>query len=304
MRGRLSIEDSLPKISVILPTYNRAYCLGRTINSVINQTYINWELIIVDNYSTDNTLELVSEFNDCRIRYFRFKNDGMVAASRNEGLRYASGEHIAFLDSDDWWDSRKLEQSVIYLNEGADLIYHDLLIVSDEGVSPYFFKKSKSRKLNSPIFNDLLVNGTAISNSSVVVRRIYLNEINGFSLDPLLVGAEDYDAWLRISKITENFVKLPYCLGFYTRGRNNLSSSQRTITNLKRILSIYSADLKKIEDSIPDWMTYTFAVAYQKMGFPSQAYILFKYIVLKSSTLEYRLRALAWLLIISINFSD
>lgn len=304
MVTKVLAEVRAPAVSVIIPTYNRAYCLGRAINSVINQTFTDWELIIVDNFSTDNTRELISNYGDDRIKYLECRNHGVVAASRNRGLDISSGEYVAFLDSDDWWDHRKLEKSILCLNQDADFIYHDLFLVSDDGTSPLFFQKTKSRKLKSKIFDDLLLNGTAISNSSVVMRRHFLHKIGGFSEDPFLVGAEDYDAWLRISKGTEKFFRLPQCLGYYTMGVNNLSSSQGTITNLIKILSIYSDDLKKLGSETPIWMLYTFGVAHNKLGNISEARKLFRYILLNGGNLEFRLRALVWLLIISLNLKS
>ena len=95
-------------ISVVLPTYNRARCLSRSINSVLNQTFSNLELIIVDDGSTDNTRELVESFSDPRIRYIYQENAGACAA-RNHGINEALGTYIAFQDSDDEWRKDKLE---------------------------------------------------------------------------------------------------------------------------------------------------------------------------------------------------
>ena len=106
------MPNKYPNVSVIIPTYNRGYCIQRCINSVIKQTFKNLELIIVDNYSSDNTFNLISDFDDERIKYFLFKNNNIIAKSRNYGLSKANGQYIAFLDSDDWWKSRKLEHSI------------------------------------------------------------------------------------------------------------------------------------------------------------------------------------------------
>ena len=95
--------------SIILPTFNRSGFVKKAIQSVINQDYKNWELIIIDNYSKDNTEELVKQFSDERIIFKKLKNDGVIARSRNFGIKLAKGEYIAFLDSDDWWYSQKLK---------------------------------------------------------------------------------------------------------------------------------------------------------------------------------------------------
>src|SRR3989304_8476363 len=97
-----------PLVSVIMPTYNHARFIGEAIGSVLNQTYPNLELIIIDNYSEDNTEEIVSSYKNQRVKYFKFRNHGVIAASRNYGMRHAQGDYIAFLDSDDLWEPTKI----------------------------------------------------------------------------------------------------------------------------------------------------------------------------------------------------
>ena len=109
-----------PRISIVIPTYNRARDLERALKSLKAQTFINWEVLIIDNESVDNTDEVVSGFSDPRMKLFKIDNDGVIAASRNLGIREASGEYIAFLDSDDWWKPKKLEESVKCLEKSAD----------------------------------------------------------------------------------------------------------------------------------------------------------------------------------------
>ena len=107
-----------PLVSIIIPTYNREFCIGRAIKSVIDQTFTNWELIVVDNNSTDNTVEVVNNFLDERILVKKINNNGVVAISRNRGIRLARGVFVAFLDSDDWWKPQKLESALKLLELG------------------------------------------------------------------------------------------------------------------------------------------------------------------------------------------
>ena len=100
-----------PLVSIIIPTYNRAEDLKRALQSVFDQTFADWEILIVDNHSIDNTDDVVKLFDDPRIRLFKIHNDGVVAASRNLGLKHAVGEYVAFLDSDDWWLPKSLKKS-------------------------------------------------------------------------------------------------------------------------------------------------------------------------------------------------
>ena len=118
-----------PLVSIIIPTYNRAEDLKRALQSVFDQTFTDWEVVVVDNHSIDNTDSLIESFNDPKIRLFKIYNEGVIAASRNLGLKHALGEYVAFLDSDDWWHPQKLEVSLKYLELGADVVYHSLFRV-------------------------------------------------------------------------------------------------------------------------------------------------------------------------------
>ena len=99
-------------VSIIMPSYNTASFISKTIESVLNQTYKNWELLIVDDCSTDDTDEIVSKYNDKRIVYLKNEKNSGAAISRNRALRNAKGKWIAFLDSDDLWHPTKLEKQI------------------------------------------------------------------------------------------------------------------------------------------------------------------------------------------------
>jgi glycosyltransferase involved in cell wall biosynthesis len=204
-----------PLVSVVIPTYNHARFIGRALQSVLNQTYTNWEAIVIDNHSTDNTDEVLANFTDPRISNIKIHNNGVIAASRNAGIRVAKGEWVAFLDSDDWWTADKLQVCFESINNGnVDLVYHDLEIVRD---TPAMFKrkKTKSRQVKKPVLKDLLLKGNTIATSSVVVRKRLLEQIGGMDEDVQMIAAEDYNAWLRIARITDNFIYTSRCLGFY-----------------------------------------------------------------------------------------
>ena len=101
-----------PLVSVVMPTYNHAQFIKDAIDSVRGQTYLNWELIIIDNYSEDNTRDIIEAYADDRIRYVQFRNNGIIAASRNRGIEQAQGEYVAFIDSDDVWLPEKISWQV------------------------------------------------------------------------------------------------------------------------------------------------------------------------------------------------
>lgn len=251
-----------PLVSIVIPTYNRGHCIYRAVKSVVEQTFTDWELIIVDNSSTDSTLEIISTFSDERIFTFDIENNGIVAKSRNLGIQLSRGKYIALLDSDDWWLPNKLEISFRALELGSDLVYHDLYLISKLSIQASKYSLAATRVLTCPVFIDLLSNGNAITNSSVVVRRDFLQEIGGFSEERDLLGSEDFDGWLRISKLTEKFEKLEGVLGYYWIGGGNLTSAKTILSNHLYLMQKYKAEFKKIlGEKLPGWMLYSLARA-------------------------------------------
>jgi glycosyltransferase involved in cell wall biosynthesis len=210
-------------VSIVMPTYNHANYISLAVDSVRSQTYTNWELIIVDNFSDDGTLDLIKNYSqDARVKLLQINNDGIVAKSRNMGINNAAGSWVAFLDSDDVWFPNKLQTISTYLNDRSDLIYHHLNVF-DENSKVLRRKKIRSRKLDSPILKDLLLNGNTIATSSVVVRKRCLLEIGGMNESKELIGTEDYSTWLRISKTSDRFTLVPKYLGAYRSHSLNLS---------------------------------------------------------------------------------
>lgn len=212
-----------PLVSIVIPTYNYANYLSRALQSVLNQTYKNWEAIVIDNHSTDDTSKVIEGFEHSRIKHIKINNCGVIAKSRNVGILAAKGEWIAFLDSDDWWAADKLRTCAEHFNNHVDLIYHDLEIMSSTN---QLFKRKviKARKLKKKILIDLLVNGNAISNSSVVVRKKILEKIGLIDECKDLVAVEDYDTWLKIANLTDQFLYLPKKLGYYFIHNQNISA--------------------------------------------------------------------------------
>lgn len=120
-------------VSVIMPSWNTGRFIAESIQSVIDQTYTNWELIIVDDCSTDNTDEIVHSFNDSRIRYLHNKKNSGAAITRNHALQVAKGEWIAFLDSDDLWKPEKLEKQLAFMKKnGYVFSYHDFIKIDED----------------------------------------------------------------------------------------------------------------------------------------------------------------------------
>ena len=209
-------------VSIVIPTYNHCNFLGRALQGLLDQSYSNWEAIIVDNHSQDSTNEVIKSFDDARIRSIKINNNGVIAASRNLGIKESKGSWIAFLDSDDWWKSDKLQFCIQQIDDRVDLIYHDLKVVGEKK-KKYQRKDSRTRQLKKPILRDLLMHGNLISNSSVVIRKSLLEKAGGLSENPKMIGAEDFNIWLKIANLTNNFVYVPEYLGFYEFHENGIS---------------------------------------------------------------------------------
>ena len=244
-------------VSIIIPTYNRKPDLIRAIDSVISQSYTNWELIIVDNNSEDGTKEYISSLKNQKIKLLLVNNNGLIAYSRNKGIEISNGEYIAFLDSDDWWHNDKLSNSVLFLDKGYDLVYHDLYIVKSE-TSIFKYRTTYSKESNLLVYDDLLNSGNFICNSSVVVRKSILNLIHKLPESKALNSICDFQAWLAIAKVTNNFKKIHKVLGFYWIGGGNMTNPERTISSLLEFKNLYL----NTNDKIPNWYYYAIGRAY------------------------------------------
>ena len=179
-------------VSVIIPTYNRSQFLAEAITSVLDQSYKNLELIVVDDGSTDQTSQIVQEFKDKRIRYFYQENKG-VSAARNLGFKQARGELIAFLDSDDLWLKHKLEKQVHFLLEGNFWVVQckEQWIRKGKRVNPCF-----KHLMPAGWFWEKALRLFLIGPSCVLLRREVFEEIGSF--DTHYLACEDYELWLRL----------------------------------------------------------------------------------------------------------
>lgn len=193
----LSIKQ--PLVTVVMPTYNHAQFIGDAVKSVLDQTYENLELIIVDNYSKDNTEDIIASFEDTRIEYRKFRNNGIIAASRNLGINKSRGKYIAFLDSDDMWKPTKIEKQIELLenNDNIFLVYTRYIVMKNGTFSKILPKRRKLRSGN--VFISLFLSNNFIGSSTVLLRNI-LKENNLFDTDIKLRAIEDYALWLKIAK--------------------------------------------------------------------------------------------------------
>ena len=241
--------------SIIIPTYNREKKVLKAINSVISQTFENWELIIVDNNSNDLTKKKIYSINNRKIFFYQINNNGIIALSRNYGISKSTGKYLCFLDSDDWWTPNKLEITKEYIDKGYKFLYHDMYLSKNNNFIK--LKTKYCRSLNRPIYNDLIDNGPAFPTSSVTVEKKIFNSIKNFNELSDLIAWEDYDAWIRYSNANEDFVKLPKTLGYIKIDDENLLDSDRSIKN------IFSFKSKYIKgDNLPVWCIFSLIRSY------------------------------------------
>ncbi len=286
-------SKSSPKISVVIPNYNRASDLRRCLDSLVTQTFDDFEVLVCDDGSSDNSAEVADSFKDRLDLYFHTApNFGGPARPRNRGLSMARAPYVAFLDSDDWWSPSKLARSYPALQSGADVVYHDLYIIRSLDQSTYT-ERVKSTLPISPMFRALLCTGMSIPNSSVVVRKELLERVGGISEDRELISVEDYDTWLSLARQTERFVRLAGCDGYYWVGGGNISTASPR--QQQRIRALYA---KHLPELLPDdqkcaegFLAYRVGRIAQQHGDLDTALKCFREALAAPIELEYRFKA-------------
>lgn len=204
---QLKLKIINEKISVIIPTYNRGNIIGNSIKSVLNQTYKNLEVIIIDDGSTDNTKEIISKFEDERIRYIKLDENRGGSNARNIGIKIAHGKYISFQDSDDIFYPDKLEKqfkNIIYKNSNLD--FCKIKVIFNSSYS-HFYPNSRQEKsiYEGNIFNELISKGNFISTQAMLVKGKFLKK---YFFDPLLPRLQDFDLILRmIPKVKISYTK-------------------------------------------------------------------------------------------------
>jgi glycosyltransferase involved in cell wall biosynthesis len=193
-----------PAVSTVICTYNRAWILGRAINSALEQTFANYEIIIVDDGSTDDTSDLVASYNDPRIRYIRLPENRGLAHARNTGVMQARADLIAWLDSDDEWLPEKLERQVEYFARASQpnlgLVFTAREVIDASGTVVRVHKPEFPPGFFDRPFPEIvrrLYVGNFLAPVTVMIRKRTVEAIGGFAEH--LSGSDDYDLWLRVA---------------------------------------------------------------------------------------------------------
>lgn len=202
-------------ISIITPSYNTCNFIEETIQSVINQSYENWEMIIVDDCSVDNSIEIISSFSDDRIKLLINERNSGAAISRNRALREAKGKWIAFLDSDDLWESQKLEKQVSFMKKNNfNFSYTEYIEVDKAGI-PTGKLLTGPKILTEKSFKDYCYPGC--------LTVMYNRESVGLIQVENLAKNNDYAMWLKVIKKTNCYL-LPQSLARYRRRKGSISN--------------------------------------------------------------------------------
>lgn len=232
-------------VSVIIPTYNYGRFIERAIRSVLNQTYQDYEIIVVDDGSTDNTEDVVKRIGNDRIRYINHVTNKGGNAARNSGIRAATGEYIAFLDSDDEWLPEKLDKQIHLFANSAEmvgLIYTGLNVIDVTNNKPLYQELPESR---GHIFN-LLLTGNYITGggSSAMIKRECFESVGFF--DETLPSGQEWEMILRISEKYEvDFIGEPL-VNYYVHGANTDSNPEKVIRGQELILSSHKNDYMNV----------------------------------------------------------
>lgn len=228
-----------PLISVIMPAYNAEKYIAESIDTVVNQTYQNWELIVINDGSADNTEAIAHRYalTDKRIKLINQENKKLSAA-RNTGIAAARGEWVAFLDADDLWVADKLEKQVNIINTtpNAGLIFSDGYIFNDGDMNTDFPYGAAVGQYSGTEMYKLLYQGNYVPILSVLVKKTHLDKAG--TQDEQFVACQDWDLWLRMAVSNVLFYGMPDRLFYYRRHSLNMSNDNDLMDYEKSVLCI------------------------------------------------------------------
>ncbi len=282
------LAEKMPKVSVIIPVYNGEKFLSEAIESVVAQTYLDWEIITVNDGSTDRSLEILRKYEKqlpSKIYVINQENKG-PSLTRNMAIAEAKGEYIAFLDCDDSWLPEKLEKQVEFLdlNKEFGLIYSDCYVIDYNGNIKGNTYSSRIKPFRGNVFNELLYTNF-IPTSTVMVRSEVFDDVGLFN--PMLRISQDYDLWIRIAETcpidfidqplakyrlhcegisrnvelmtNEDFQIMEYWLTKKPKVRRELKDQiKQKRARLHYQLALYYYHNRKIRKAIAEFITWTF----------------------------------------------
>lgn len=233
----------MPCCSIIIPAYNSIKYLPETLESVLKQTFTDFEIIIIDDGSYDNIVEWASRIQEPRVKFISQQNKG-VSAARNLGIDLTTGEYIAFLDADDLWEATKLEKQLQCLknNPSLGLVHTEMTVIDEES-------KLLGRKFTSNVEGNALkplLEQNTIVTSSVIVRRSCLETVGNF--DSNLTSSEDWELWVRIAS--------RYCIALIKEPLVYYRQHSKNTTNNWQMLEQDLRYIEQVFQSVPPQLSY------------------------------------------------
>lgn len=238
-----------PRVSIVIPTYNRSALLQETLASIRSQTFQDFEILVVDNMSVDGTEAAVAALADPRVRYVRNPNHGIIAVNRNVGIRNARGTYVAFCDDDDLWIDTKLERQVAVMDADPEvgLCYTDGMTFRD-GVVVH--ARMLSRHVHRNHFLHLLWDN-CVPSSSVMVRRALFADVGLIDESPELLAVEDYELWIRFAHRAKLTLLDEPLIKFRFHGRSaGLAPSAASLRSIRVLRSVR----RKLR--VPAWLIW------------------------------------------------
>lgn len=239
-------------VSVIVPTYNRAGFLREALTSILNQTFSNLEIIVIDDDSDDNTKETVIDLNSEKIIYSKQKKIGIIGKLRNIGIKKSKYGIIAFCDDDDIWEPEKLEKQLKFIDK-YDLVCSNAKVINSKSEhikNKKLIVNEKSKELD--VYSLLL--GNIIITSTVILKKDKLNKTGLFDEDEKYYCSEDYDLWLRYASSNKVFYMNDDLILYreHLSNSNNYYHRKKMLNNVLAILDSYSYnnDIKMYDSAI------------------------------------------------------
>lgn len=250
----------MPLISVIIPAYNAEKTIQETIDSVLNQTFQDFEIIVINDGSQDKTLEIVNSIKDPRLQVFSYPN-AKQAASRNRGISHSTGEFLAFLDADDLWKPDKLEAQLKALqdNPEAAVAYSWSQCIDEKG---HFLREASQSTTSGDVYAKLLLCDFLDNGSNPLVRRQALEQVGTF--DESLPPAEDWELWIRLAA-RYHFVAVPYPHILYRQSPTSASANLlRMASACKRVIEL---SFERAPDSLQHLKSHSLANLYRFLAY-------------------------------------
>lgn len=259
--------EDIGKVSIIIPTYNRAKLITKSVKSVLQQTYNNIEVIVIDDNSTDNTEQVLKKIKDKRLRYIKLKQNMGAAYARNIGIKKAKGKYIGFNDSDDIFHKTKVEKQLLnMISNNSDFDFCKLNKFCDSGIWELPNDEQDKAILKGSFISELVKNNY-ISTQAIIAKKEVFFDIN---FDEMLPRFQDYDLVLRIaSKYSISYTNKPLVTVYVQNdsiSNDNSRLKLACIVMLKKDYNLSESNQKILNDTLYKWLTYDINQRYDELN--------------------------------------